>query len=169
MLGVKRHEVQLLAHDAAWAADFEQVKAALQGIFGAELLQIEHVGSTAVADLMAKPLLDVAAVLQRVQPEKIAQLEKIGYEFEGFQADLQRYFLVKREAGQVSTQHVSLYLPGSQNFAELVRFRDILRENAAVRRAYQALKLDLAEKFPKNRPAYTQAKTGFIRKTLEEN
>lgn len=144
MQGVARHKVELLPHDVAWEVEFEQVKSELLVILGDNVVQIEHVGSTAVRDLAAKPLLDIAVVVKDFSAVDLAGMAAANFEFQGDVANL-----------------------GKQYFHKVILFRDILRENDVVRAQYQALKVALAKQFSENRAVYTQAKGKFIVQLLE--
>ena len=168
MEGVKRNEVELRAHDERWEADFLLLKEKLGRILGEHVVRIEHVGSTAIKDIVAKPILDVAVVVKS-RNGLAAAMTAAGYENQGDDVGVGRQFFVKRLAGEISTEHISLYPEKNPNFQEAIFFRDYLNVHADARQAYHALKIELAAKFADNRTAYTAAKSAFVKKILQKN
>ena len=127
---------------------------------------VEHVGSTAVPGLPAKPTIDILVVVPDPASGRkaVAPLTAIGYEFRGELGIPGRFYFSK---GLRRTHHLHLYPRGHPEIARLLLFRDYLRAHPEAARAYADLKLALAERFPNDREAYTEAKSGFI-KSIEE-
>ena len=154
-------------YDPFWPQNFEllrvRIAAALEDIAGA----IEHVGSTAVPGLSAKPIIDIDVLLASSSglPLAIARLVSIGYEHQG---DLG---VPEREAFRAPPQELPHHLyvcgPGSQAYLSHIAFRDHLRTHREDADAYAELKRELAVKFRHDRDAYTKAKSTFIAKILQ--
>jgi len=156
--------VIIAPYSAQWSAMFQCARAELEEKFGALALGIEHVGSTAVPGLDAKPVIDIllgAATLADIEA-RIPALVRLGYEYvTRFEAELpmRRYF--KRSTPIPCQVHgVSI---GSAFWRDLLFFRDALRADPALAAEYGALKRRLALAFPNAASRYTDAKGPFIR------
>ncbi len=152
-----------------WPRQFDAVRNELRLAFGPMDVAIEHIGSTAVPGLAAKPVIDVllgAASLADVEA-KIAPLGALGYEYvPKYETELpmRRYFV--KGPPTARRVHVHAVVHGSAIWRNHVSFRDALRENGALRNEYQDLKLHLAAQFAADKAAYTDAKGPFIQATL---
>jgi GrpB-like predicted nucleotidyltransferase (UPF0157 family) len=139
--------------------------------------RIEHVGSTAVPDLAAKPTIDIIIVIpdMSVFPEVVNALGTLGYQHFGDQDVRGREVFKKtttapQEHGQEQTSpahHLYVCPEGSESLEHMIRFRDYLRTHRRARRRYASLKKRLARKYRNDRVAYTEAKTGFVMSILE--
>lgn len=165
MIGLQRGTVQVVPYDPNWPVLFEQEKQRLHTIFGDA--DIQHIGSTAVPGLAAKPLIDIMVAVGRLADFKryIEPLQKNGYEFMPERVFKDRIFLPKGPREQ-RVYHLSLVEKGSAQWVQTLRFRDYLRTHAEARTAYQVLKQELAQRYANNRAAYTQAKEAFIANSL---
>ena len=150
-----------------WPRLFETEARNIQGKLGALALRIEHVGSTSVPGLSAKPVIDMALVLPATPPPLVvlAGMEELGYETRGENGIPGRCFFRKRDGG-VRTHHVHAFPPGHSELADLMAFRDWLRSHADDARAYESLKLGLAARFRHDRGAYVNGKEAFVRSVL---
>jgi GrpB-like predicted nucleotidyltransferase (UPF0157 family) len=158
-VGVQDGRVELVAYDPAWQALYEIERKRLEPLLGA--LEFHHIGSTAVPGLIAKPIIDMVALVDDLAAP-IAALIDSGYQYaRAFNATLaHRRFLCYPMASH-RTHHLHLV----DDRAELERrlhFRDRLRADAALAEEYAALKCALAARYPKDREAYTEAKATFI-------
>jgi len=162
-LGLDRGTVRVVPYQAAWAALFAEEAARLRAALGDQLLAIEHVGSTSVPGLAAKPILDLAASVPSLREAEalFPALSALGYQYKPDPEIPERLYLVKGSP-QRRTHHLSLAEPASRFWREHLRFRDLLRADAALAAAYARLKIDLAERHPHDRPAYQAGKQAFI-------
>ena len=165
-------EIALVPSDPAWPRRFEEEAARLRAIIPADLLiEIEHIGSTAVPGLPAKPVIDIQATvtdLEAARSRLIAPLEAAGYAFWAENTDTDRLFFVKGlpPAAPHRTHHLHIMGDGPGALRH-VAFRDHLRDHPAERDAYAALKRDLARRYRHDREAYTRAKGAFIEAVLD--
>ena len=162
-------EVCLAAHDARWATQFGEERDRLWDLFPGRFAAIEHIGSTAVPRLAAKPIIDILAGVGTMG-EADALLEPLcahGYETSAeFNATLHdRRWLMRHALGR-RTHHLHLVVFGGEPWIRHLQFRDVLRADAAMAARYEQLKRDLAERYHQDREAYTDAKTAFIREVL---
>lgn len=141
-LGVRRGAVSLSAADPTWAEAYEHVLPLLRGALAGIAVAIEHVGSTAVPGLPAKPILDIAVGLSpgRDPAEVHDPLLALGFLYRG--------------SGEGRT------------WRDYLALRDALRADPEVRDAYAALKQELAERFPTDRAAYIAGKDAFVARIL---
>jgi len=95
MIGLKRGTVKLAKHNPKWQQSFEQEKKKLKKVFGKDALDIQHVGSTAIAGMLAKPIIDIGLIVRSLQKTKLyeAKLKKIGYFIKKDDAKKKDYFL----------------------------------------------------------------------------
>lgn len=161
--------VELTAYSPLWPAVFDIEKSRLVDIFGADAVLIEHVGSTAVPGMGAKPIIDIllGAPTLAVVDRHIPQLVETGYrhvsEFEHANPD--RRFLVKVHGHPGHFQlHAVVY--DTPFWKDLLAFRDVLRADPGLAERYWRLKNALAARFRNDRQAYSDARTEFIRNTL---
>jgi GrpB-like predicted nucleotidyltransferase (UPF0157 family) len=159
--------IEVVAYDPSWAAAFEEWRGRLAEALGETAVRIEHVGSTAVPGLAAKPVIDVQVSVPDVDDEAayVPAIEGIGVPLR-FREPGHRYF--RPPPGGPRTVQIHVCEAGSAWEREHLRFRDLLRADRELRDAYGRLKLELAELYWDDRLAYTDAKTGFILNALED-
>ena len=160
-LGLRSGEVRLVPYDDAWPACFVRERAQLAAALGPLAGAIEHIGSTAVPGLPAKPVLDIAIQVTtfRDLPAIAKALASAGYESKGEYGLPGRQFFTR---GDPVTHHVHVVEAGSPHWAEWKGLRDHLRANAADREAYAAAKRDLAARFARDRASYTMGKNPIM-------
>jgi GrpB-like predicted nucleotidyltransferase (UPF0157 family) len=158
--------VVVVAYDPAWPASFERVRAVVAAALGDLAVGIEHVGSTAVPGLEAKPIVDVDVVIRRAGdlPEVARRLADLGYTHLG---DLG---IVGREAFRAPKEtprhHLYVCASGALPLQAHLILRDALRAAPALAAQYGALKRELAERYRDDRDAYTEGKSAFITAVL---
>jgi GrpB-like predicted nucleotidyltransferase (UPF0157 family) len=163
--------VELLPYDPSWPALFDAEAAALRAQL-AEFapLALEHVGSTAIPGLAAKPIIDIVLILPdtAMWPTLIEPIQALGYVYWVDNPRQDRLFFVKGMPpfGTRRTHHVHVRLPDDAQ--AMLRFRDHLRAHADIAARYAALKYELAAQNPTNRDAYTEAKADFVSAVLRQ-
>ena len=158
--------VRIVSYDPAWPQNFQTIGAALRGALGDTALRIDHIGSTSVAGLAAKPIIDIQISVLSFEPLDaiVKPIEGLGYQFNPHNSDLiKRYFGDPPDHQNV---HIHVRVAGfwSEQFALL--FRDYLRTHPEDAAAYGQLKQTLASNFGNDREGYTDAKTDFIFVTI---
>ncbi len=168
-LGLASGVVGLVPNDPDWATAFSAESARVLAALGELPAHLEHVGSTAVPGLIAKPILDLMLGRPPEQPVEryVPPLEAIGYTYRGEHGLPGRHFFVRIRADEFRTHHLHLVELGSEYWRTHLAFRDYLRSVPARAEAYAALKLELAARYPTDREAYTEGKAAFIRETLQ--
>jgi GrpB-like predicted nucleotidyltransferase (UPF0157 family) len=163
-----RAPVVIANHDERWPGLFAAERARLLGALPAGF-EIEHVGSTSVPGLAAKPIVDMLlggadlAAVDRVLP----LLAQLGYDY---RPEHEAVLPQRRYLGYPLTRPRQFHLHGVQQggafWREHLCFRDRLRAHPTLAAAYAALKRSLAQRFGEDREGYTAAKTGFIQRVL---
>lgn len=152
--------VEIVEHDPSWADRFEAERERLAPVFDGRVLGIEHIGSTSVPGLCAKPIVDILVGLRELEltDEEISAMEGMSYEYMGeFGLPGRLYF---RKVPRL--YHVHVVKHGGDHWERQLLFRDVLRADPEERRRYDDLKRRLAaEGHP--REVYTELKTPFIR------
>ncbi|MHB8450794.1 MAG: GrpB family protein, partial [Mycobacteriales bacterium] len=163
------HEpVEIAEYDPSWPSMFAEEAAKIATALGDQLLGIEHIGSTAVEGLAAKPMIDIQVGVRslRATPRIVEALGRLGYDYvPEFEAELpnRRYF--RKTAGGRRTHQVHLVERTDTDWWDRhVAFRDWLRTHPEDAATYAALKAELAKAHRDDRHAYTDAKSEFIEK-----
>jgi len=160
-------EIQIVPYDVSWPARFEDERVVLARAIGPWIAgTIEHIGSTAVPDLPAKPVIDIMAGVESLAVSRAAfpVLEKLGYCYAPYRADVMHWFC--KPSPSFRTHHLHLVPFRSQLWTERLAFRDYLRAHPQVASEYAQLKCQLAERHRFDREAYTDAKSPFIQCVL---
>ncbi|MCA1060353.1 GrpB family protein [Rossellomorea aquimaris] len=148
-----------------------EVKELLHHLSPFGVKDVEHVGSTSIRDLPAKPVLDVMAMIPSFADlEEISEkLAKDQWHYVPTELDNRpwRRFFIKVE-NEKRVAHLHLMLEGEPRWEEQRLFRDRLNENPSLKEEYAELKKHLAEQFPDDREAYSEGKASFIQRVLGE-
>jgi GrpB-like predicted nucleotidyltransferase (UPF0157 family) len=154
--------IEIVEYDPAWPARFASERERLLRLLpGAE---IHHIGSTAVPDMPAKPVIDLMALVQDLDAPIAALVEQSGYQYpEAFNATLSHRRWLCRPTAAHRTHHLHL-VDEPTELARHLRFRDRLRSSATLREEYARLKRELAERSGDDREAYSEAKSAFIQR-----
>jgi GrpB-like predicted nucleotidyltransferase (UPF0157 family) len=162
--------VILTPYSPDWPTQFRTIREELLSVFTSMVITIEHIGSTSVPGLAAKPVIDVllgARSLVDIE-SKIKPLSEIGYSYVSkYEREIptRRYF-VKAQATSLRI-HLHAVELNSRLWQEHLAFRDRLRADVDLCAQYQSMKLRLAEEFADDKSAYTDAKGPFIQSVLE--
>lgn len=160
--------VVLAAWDPAWEHTFAAIRDRVAEALGDVAVGIEHVGSTAVAGLAAKPIIDIDVVLRREQDvaEAIVRLAAIGYQHLG------NLGIVGRDAFRAPAgapaHHLYVCPASSAELRAHLIFRDALRRRPDLAKAYETLKRELAAAYRNDRDSYAEGKSRFIASALQD-
>jgi GrpB-like predicted nucleotidyltransferase (UPF0157 family) len=160
--------VHIVPYDSAWPTLFLEEEAVLRRELGEWLAgPIEHVGSTAIPGLIAKPVIDIMAGVESLEASRgaIAAASRLDYVYFPYRPDVMHWFCKPSPAFR--THHLHLVPVDSRLWIERIAFRDYLRRDSAAAAEYAALKRTLAQQFEFDREAYTDAKTPFIQRIVE--
>lgn len=161
--------IELQPADATWPAQFEAEAALLRPLLAPWLAgEIEHIGSTAVPGLIAKPVIDLMAPVHSLQQAlpALAALTTLGYLHAPYRADEMHWFCKPSPA--MRTHHLHLVPLHGPRWRQTLAFRDALRHQAGLADRYADLKRRLAAAHPDDREAYTAGKAPFIEAALQD-
>lgn len=158
--------IHVVPYDIQWPALFASWQKALTAGLGETAVRVDHIGSTAVPGLTAKPVIDIQLSVPDVEAEDgyVAGLESLGVSLR-MREPGHRYF--RPPPGEPRIVQIHVCAAGSDWERAHLLFRDYLRSHPGARDAYRTLKLELADRYRNDRIAYNEAKTGFILDTLE--
>ncbi len=159
--------IEVVDYNPEWPAKFEAEKQKLESIVGRWICgTIEHVGSTSVIGLAAKPVIDIMVGVESLEKSKpaIEVLQQNGYCFYPYKPDIMHWFC--KPSPEVRTHHLHLVPYQSALWLERIQFRDHLRTHPETANEYAELKRQLATKSVNDRESYTQNKWPFIKRVL---
>lgn len=157
--------IEIAEYDPSWPRWYERERDRLLQILGASAISIEHIGSTAVPGLAAKPVLDIliTAVPFPLPQRTITGIESLGYQHRGENGIAGRqYFRTRPHA-----RHLHVFAPGAAEADRHVLFRDYLRAHSDALQRYADLKRRLAERHRFDREAYVQGKDALVSALLD--
>jgi GrpB-like predicted nucleotidyltransferase (UPF0157 family) len=158
--------VSLADYDPEWPEIFEAERQRLMDALPGTFIAIEHIGSTAVEGMRAKPLIDMLAGVATMEQAFAINdvLDRIGYiTSPELNATLKTRQWFMRQSGGRRTHHLHVVVHDGDDWWLRLRFRDRLRNDPATRARYEALKDDLVKRFANDRDSYTEGKSTFIR------
>lgn len=161
--------VEIVPYQDAWPSMFEAERQLLGKVLAPWLCaSIEHIGSTAVPGLAAKPVIDIMAPVHSLDDARPAIEVAIqhGYQYYPYKAEVMHWFCKPSPAHR--THHLHLVPYDSQLWNERIAFRQALRGSKSLAEEYALLKYKLAVVFHDDREAYTHAKEPFVRRVLSE-
>jgi GrpB-like predicted nucleotidyltransferase (UPF0157 family) len=164
---MKQERIELSEYNPEWPFEFEKERTFLIEKIGEWLCgSVEHVGSTAVPNLMAKPVIDIMFGVDSLEESKqaIDVMVKSGYCYFPYKVDVMHWFC--KPSYSHRTHHLHLIPFKSSLWKERILFRDVLRSNKSVAKEYQDLKQLLALKHATDRESYTENKWPFIKKVI---
>ena len=167
-LGLKRGTVKLLPHQDMWDKTAKDTISLLSDILVNIAVSVEHVGSTAVQSICAKPIIDIAVGINELDDilPYIDVLRQNGIVFRGKDVDKQYLFVIGDFKNDIRTHHIHVVEYNSTAWKNYINFRNYLNSHPAKAEEYDILKKSLADKFYNDRKAYTSAKQKFINEIL---
>lgn len=164
------NEVIIADYDPQWPALFAQEAEAIRQAVGDGLAAVEHVGSTSIPGLAAKPVIDilVGVTSPAAGAQAVPALEALGYRYRGENGIPGRSYFCKGLVRYRRTHHLHMVETDHEQWAPMLSFRDHLRAYPDDARRCEALKRDLAVQFPEDRRAYTSGKEDFVKAILEK-
>ncbi|SFL70689.1 GrpB domain, predicted nucleotidyltransferase, UPF0157 family [Gracilibacillus orientalis] len=167
MLGVNKGDVKLVTHSANWKNLFSEEKELLQSIIGEKIKDIQHIGSTAIEGIKAKPIIDILVgvdVLEDVRKFDKDRLKATGYyHLSKVRLDEKVVFAKFTDLESLTKTHIMHVVEYNGNWwKEHTYFRDYLHANPEKAKEYDTLKQSLVLKYPKDEQSYTAEKKRFI-------
>ncbi|MBO4579161.1 MAG: GrpB family protein [Clostridiales bacterium] len=161
--------VLVLPYDEAWVTDFEKIRAELNVVLDGKVLSIEHVGSTSVPGLAAKPVIDIDVVIENLSifEEVRSALDSIGYRHEGDLGISGREAFKYDGKEHLRKHHLYVCSKDSGELKRHIMFRDYLRAHPEAAEEYGRIKTEGAKLYPYNIDKYIEYKTPFIENIYE--
>jgi GrpB-like predicted nucleotidyltransferase (UPF0157 family) len=144
---------------------YEEEARRLRDLVGPHIIDVQHIGSTSIPGMMAKPIIDIGIAIARFEDGEacIAPIESLGYEYRGEHGIPRRHYFVK---GNPTSHHLHILERDSAEWENHLLFRDYLRVHSGAACAYARLKRGLADAHREDRVAYTDGKAAFIERVL---
>ena len=159
-IGMKRGTVYLEPHQEEWERAAEETIQTLKNILGSVAVDIQHIGSTSIRTISAKPIIDIAIAVNDYELilSKRDELEKAEIVFRFDERPDQLLFVMGDFEKDTRSHHIHVVLFGSDEWNNYINFRDYLNSNTEAAKEYEAVKLRLAEQYLDYRIAYTDGK-----------
>ncbi|HEV3340891.1 MAG TPA: GrpB family protein [Pirellulales bacterium] len=159
--GVEKREIQILDYDPRWQDKYQTHSARISAAVGATALRIEHIGSTSVPGLAAKPIIDILVVVadSAIESAYLPRLESAGYVLRVREPEFHEHRMFRTPERDV---HIHVFSLGSPEIERYLVFRDRLRTNSDDRLRYEKTKRDLAARSWDDMNAYADAKTEVV-------
>jgi GrpB-like predicted nucleotidyltransferase (UPF0157 family) len=158
-----KRKIEVLAYNPGWVKMFEAEKISLEKLLGDQVVQIHHIGSTAIPGLAAKPIIDVLVEVQNIEKidEFNEEMKKQSYLPQGdFGISGRRFFIKGTKIHR--THHIHIFQTGNPEIQKHLNFRGYMRQNPEEAVRYAKLKQDLARRFPHDIEKYMAGKNAYI-------
>ena len=167
---MKTARVIVMPYDESWEDAFEQIKNEIEAAIGDIILGIEHIGSTAVKGLSAKPCIDIDVIIKdySVFDEIVNKLGTIGYIHEGNLGIKDREAFKYTDKPHLMMHHLYVCPQYSEELHRHIIFRDFLRSNPEAVKEYSSVKENAAELYPDDIDKYIEYKAPCIAELYEE-
>jgi len=164
---VEPGKVRVVPYDPAWPGKYAAEARRLRSAIGPLIEDIQHIGSTAIPGMAAKPIIDIAVAVTDVAVVKslVPPLEAIGYEYRGLLLGIKGHHFFRK--GDPREYFLHAFERGSAFWARRIAFRDYLIDHAAVAEEYRQLKMRLGEQYADDRASYTAEKKAFIERVSD--
>jgi len=158
-------KVEVVPHDPRWRDAFEAEAKQVAAALGENVVAVHHIGSTAIPDIYAKPVLDLLVEVRDITEvdAQSSAMESLGYEVMGeYGIPGRRYFRRDNQEG-IRTHHIHAFEAGSAQAERHLAFRDYMMAHPGDAQRYSELKRRLAEEHPQSIDGYMDGKDGFIK------
>jgi len=171
MLGLKRNTVELKPYSPEWKIAFQDLKREFKILLPEYKIAIEHIGSTSIANMHSKPILDIGIGTQSKKDifEIVKILTKHDWIDRGDRKERGGYLLVKVTGIDVVSHHLHILETSDEQWKNYLIFRDKLRENKQLAEEYEELKRELFKSYKLDRGKYTAGKADFIKRVLADH
>ena len=163
--------VEVVPYRGDWVADFEKMRAALITSVGDVAISVEHLGSTAVTGLAAKPTIDILMVVASTESflDVLPRVEALGFEYrpQNSLVGSDSHLFLRKVKDCKRTHHLHVVKVGSPDVDEYRRVRDAPRRDPALAADYQRVKINLAAEYRTNRMRYVKAKSQWVDELLK--
>lgn len=167
-IGLKRGKVEVCLHSTDWEAAAEKTIGTLKKILKNDLVDAQHIGSTSIKTICAKPIVDIVVGVRRFEDilKHNGELEKNGIIYRREERPGEHLYICGDLNNNIHTHYIHVVIWNEKSWNDYLNMRDYLNSNEAVAKEYSALKENLAKLYPNDRIAYTAQKSGFIESVL---
>jgi GrpB-like predicted nucleotidyltransferase (UPF0157 family) len=163
--------VYLVEYDDTWPSQFSRERGRISQILSDYSVEFEHIGSTAIPGIAAKPIIDIMVLIQDIgeSGEYIQRLKELEYHYYPYGEDVfpERRWFCKPNAAE-RTHHLHLVERDTRFHRDHLLFRNYLRSNAGAAASYEMLKRQLSKQYTNDRDGYTDGKSDFVAAILEQ-
>lgn len=168
-MGLKRGIVILEEYNPNWEIEFEKEKNNLKSIFRDVAISIEHVGSTSIKGLSAKPIIDISLGVNKLSDfDKVKEHYLNNNEYKIKENYEENEILLIKGPEEDVTNYIHIMEINGDRYKDTILFRNYLRNNKIKMKEYEDLKKKLAKEYPLDRRSYTSLKNDFIKSTITE-
>jgi len=168
-MGLKKGTVIVEEYNSNWKNQFEEEKKNLEEIFGDIAITIEHIGSTSIEEISAKPIIDIAIGVNKLDDfEKVSNKIINNKSYSVREENSEGEILVRKGIADYITHLIHVMEYQSDRYQNTIVFRDYLRKNKEDKIKYEKLKKELAIRYKDNREMYTISKNDFIQEILKK-
>jgi GrpB-like predicted nucleotidyltransferase (UPF0157 family) len=165
MLGLEKGHVVLCLHEKDWEDNAKATIQQLKKIFGLLAVDIQHIGSTSISNIIAKPIIDIIVGINDFDRllKIVPYLESNGLVHRP-NNDMPDYkmFVMGDMKKQIRTHHIHVVQYDGEEWRNQINFRDYLNANSEIAKEYERLKIKLCKEYPNNRATYTKSKDDYI-------
>ena len=164
---MKKRTYSIDPYNPEWIFRFLEIKKNLQDVFGSKALDIQHVGSTSISGMKAKPLVDVLVTIRNMETFVVEKerMSALGYEWGADYIEPNSLLFYKTINGDQKTENIHICIEGSPKAVQFITTRDYLRSHPERAEAYCNLKEELNKRFPDDYPSYREGKQAFLEET----
>lgn len=157
--------VEVVPHNPRWREAFEAEAKQVADALGENVVAVHHVGSTAIPDIYAKPVIDLLVEVRDIDEVdgRSPSMESLGYEVMGEYGIRGRRYFRKDDREGIRTHHIHAFEAGSAEVVRHLAFRDYMIAHPADAQRYSELKRKLADEHPQSMDGYIDGKDGFIK------
>ncbi len=167
-IGLKSKTVVLEPHQVEWEEEGRRKCAEIKEILGSDAVDVQHVGSTSIIGISAKPIIDIAVAVRAFEDirKHDAKLAEHGIIYRKEDYPGQHLYRCGDFEREMITHYIHVVLAGSYQWRNYINFRDYLNTHEEDAKAYEKCKLDLWEKYPNDRDAYVEGKSALVTEIL---
>ena len=158
-------KVEVVPHDPKWHSLFEKESESIDKVLNKNVVAIHHIGSTAIPDIYAKPIIDLLVEVNSIKEvdRNNSEMERLGYQAMGEFGICDRRYFRKHDSFGVRTHHVHIFETNSPQIKRHLAFRDYMMAHPVEAKQYSDLKRKLAKQFPEDIESYMDGKDEFIK------
>jgi GrpB-like predicted nucleotidyltransferase (UPF0157 family) len=162
MYGMNKSELRLMPHDISWKDDFLAERERIEKTVADSSVLIEHIGSTSIPTVHAKPILDIAILCSAKDLEVMTDaLSKLGYQYRGQFDERGGHFYAVLDKDNIRYCQAHIYTEANEDWNSKLKFRNRLRQNSELAREYNDYKLELAKRVS-NKSEYAEIKSKWV-------